>query len=80
MERNLWNDKTYIYNELKGSLDRKYGTGQAFEHGIIYGNPEGRCIRLSVLTFPDEHGGICCLYYLDEKIYTEDTISAIDEL
>lgn len=68
------------YDAVKSTLDEKYGLGRDIQYGVMYGNPEGKCISLVVLPLQDAGYTVCGLYYLDEKIYQTDTASAIDEL
>ena len=68
------------YDAVKSTLDEKYGVGRDIQYGVMYGNPEGKCISLVVLPLQDAGYTVCGLYYLDEKIYQTDTASAIDEL
>ena len=62
------------YKEIKNTLDEKYGSSQKTQHGVLYGNPQGKCIQLAL------NGTFCILYYLDEKIYQASTVAAINEL
>lgn len=73
---------TARYDEIKSTLDNKYGLGEITQFGVRYGNPQGRCILLSIVPTAGKNGSgaICGLYYLDEKIYQTSTAAATDEL
>lgn len=68
------------YNEIKSTLDSKYGVGESTQYGMRYGNPQGKCIMLTIVPTNQKEGAICGLYYMDEKIYKSSTAEAIDEL
>lgn len=68
------------YNDVKATLDGKYGIGQESQYGVVYGNPDGKCIRLAVVPVPEKSGAMCGLYYMDDTIYKTDTADATDEL
>lgn len=68
------------FNDIKSTLDNKYGVGESIQDGVRYGNPQGKCIILSIVSIPQKDGEVCCLYYLDEKIYRISTAKATDEL
>ena len=68
------------FNDIKSTLDTKYGIGEAIQYGVRYGNPQGKCIILSIVPIPKKEGEVCCLYYMDEKIYQTSTAAATEEL
>ena len=68
------------YNDLKATLDEKYGVGTTTEYGVLYGNPQGKCIVLAIVPHSDKEGAMCGLYYMDDKIYRTSTAEATDEL
>ena len=68
------------YNDVKATLDAKYGVGQETQYGVVYGTPDAKCIRLAVIPIPEKSGAMCGLYYMDERIYKADTAAATDEL
>ena len=68
------------YNDVKSILDSKYGEGVESQDVVVYGNPDGECIRLAVIPVPEKSGAVCGLYYMDEEIYKVDTAAATDEL
>lgn len=68
------------YNEIKSTLDGKYGVGHDSQYGVVYGDLEGMCIRLAVVPVTGKDGVVLGLYYTNEQIYRIDTAAAIDEL
>lgn len=68
------------YNTIASVLEQKYGQGKAVQDGIQYGNPERRSIVLSLVPKSDNTGMICGLCYIDEAIYSTDTMTASNEL
>lgn len=70
------------YSEIKSTLDSKYGAGEKTQYGVRYGNPQGKCVLLSVVptTSKNGDGAMCGLYYMDERIYQTSTAAATDEL
>ena len=70
------------FNEIKSTLDDKYGLGEKTQYGVRYGNPQGKCILLAVVPTSGKNadGAMCGLYYMDEKIYQTSTAAATDEL